>query len=206
MRLPREARSMTDKHRLVYLHGFRSSPESFKARWLAERMRQLGRVDQWLCPHLPMSPALAIEHLRETLDLQPHDVVIGSSLGGFYATYLAEATGCSAIVLNPVVHAARDLATQVGEHRPYHDPDGSLEAFRPEHVDELRRYELACISYPQRYFLIAATGDEVLDYREMVRFYHGARQWVIAGSDHGLSDFAHYGDEVLYHARFLEAR
>jgi uncharacterized protein len=194
---------MAKAHRLVYLHGFRSSPESFKARWLRDRMEQLGLADQWHCPRLPMSPSAAIEMLRESLDLQPHDVVIGSSLGGFYATYLAETTGCSAIVLNPVVHAARDLSTQVGEHRPYHDPDGSPEAFRPEYVDELRRFELACISHPQRYFLIAATGDEVLDYREMVRFYSGARQWVIAGSDHGLSDFAQYGDEVLVHARFL---
>jgi hypothetical protein len=194
---------MAKDHRLIYLHGFRSSPESFKARWLRNRMEQIGCGAQWICPHLPMSPKKAIDTLRESLDLQPQDVVIGSSLGGFYATYLAEATGCSAIVLNPVVHAARDLATQIGEHRPYHDPDGSPEAFRPEYVDELRRYELACISHPLRYFLIAATGDEVLDYREMVRFYQGARQWVIAGSDHGLSDFAHYGDEVLVHARFL---
>jgi uncharacterized protein len=189
--------------RLIYLHGFRSSPQSFKAQWLGQRMAQLGLADRWLCPSLPMSPAKAIRLIRETIDPQPEDCLVGSSLGGYYATFMAEYTGCQAVLLNPVVHAERDLATQVGEHLPYHEPQARPERFHFEYLDELRALSIGSISFPERYFLIAATGDEVLDWREMAAHYRGAKQWVLNGSDHGLSDFAQYGDEVLAFSRWL---
>lgn len=121
--------------------------------------------------------------------------VIGSSLGGFYATALAEATGCRAVLLNPAVHPARGLAAHVGPQTAWHSDDQF--EFLPRYIDELTELEVARITRPERYFLVAATGDEVLDWRDMVAHYPGARQRVIDGSDHGLSDFAQYVDEVL---------
>src|SRR5690606_8653064 len=122
---------------------------------------------------------------------------IGSSLGGFYATWLAERLGCRAVLLNPVVHAARDLATQVGSHRTFHG-DEPFE-FLPAYVDELAHAEadIPMLTRPERYFLLAATGDEVLDWREMqARFAHSPKR-IIPGSDHGISDFADWLPEVL---------
>lgn len=121
--------------------------------------------------------------------------VIGSSLGGYYATALAEATGCRAVLLNPAVHPAQGLAQHVGSQTAWHSEDQF--EFLPEYIDELVSIEVARITRAERYFLIAATGDEVLDWREMVAHYPGARQLVIDGSDHGLSDFDQYIDEVL---------
>ena len=99
------------------------------------------------------------------------DTLVGSSLGGCYATWLAEQTGCRAVLLNPAVHPARDLATQVGPQTGYHD--GQPFEFRQAYVDQLRSYEVARITRPERYFLVAAQGDEVLDWREMVAALSG---------------------------------
>jgi hypothetical protein len=182
---------------LFYLHGFRSSPQSFKARLLAQRLQALGHGDDFLCPQLPASPRQAIALAMELANrFAPQRLaLIGSSLGGYYATWLAEQIGCRAVLLNPAVRAARDLASQVGVTTDYHS--GAPFEFKREYIDELKALEIERISRPERYFLIAATGDEVLDWREMAAHYPLARQRVIQGSDHGLSDFADYMDEVL---------
>lgn len=182
---------------ILYLHGFRSSPLSTKTSLLASRMQALGRGDEYLCPQLPASPQAAIAQALEIAGrVTPSELtLIGSSLGGYYATWLAERLGCRAVLLNPAVHAARDLASQVGVKTQYHS-NAAFE-FKSAYIDELKALEVARITHPERYFLIAATGDELLDWREMVAQFLGARQHVIAGSDHGISDFAHYADEVL---------
>jgi len=182
---------------ILYLHGFRSSPQSFKTGLLAARMAALGRGDEYLCPQLPPSPREAVElALQLARGIDPATLaLIGSSLGGYYATWLAERLGCRAVLLNPAVHAARDLAGQVGAKTQYHT-NAPFE-FKAAYLDELAALKVDRITRPERYFLLAATGDELLDWREMVAQFAGARQHVIQGSDHGLSDFAAYMDEVL---------
>lgn len=210
---------------ILYLHGFRSSPESFKARLMASALAERGLADVWYCPQLPASPAAALRlALRLAQDNTAHPdagqhpdaasaampvpgqggasaasrlTVVGSSLGGFYATWLAERLGCRAVLLNPVVHAARDLATQVGSHRTFHG-DEPFE-FLPAYLEELARAEadIPVLTHPDRYFLVAATGDEVLDWREMQARFAGSRQRIIQGSDHGISDFADWLPEIL---------
>ena len=189
--------------RLIYLHGFRSSSRSFKARLLQARLAATGRADCFLAPDLPVEPAAAIALVQREIGPTADDTLVGSSLGGCYATWLAEQVGCKAVLLNPAVRPARDLATQVGPQIGYHD--GQPFEFRQAYVDQLRGYEIARITRPERYFLVAAQGDEVLDWREMVAHYPGARQRVIPGSDHGLSDFEDWIDEVLAFAGFAPA-
>ncbi|MCP2518001.1 esterase [Achromobacter mucicolens] len=187
---------------ILYLHGFRSSPDSFKARMMAGAMAERGLNEAWACPQLPASPREAIDlamgMARDRLAnaASPRELtVIGSSLGGFYATWIAEQLGCKAVLLNPAVNAARDLATQVGEHHMYHS--GAPFVFLPEYVAELAAIHAPRITQADRYFLVAATGDEVLDWREMRDRYAGCRQRIVQGSDHGLSDFADWMPEVL---------
>ena len=189
---------------LLYLHGFRSAPASYKARVLAGRMTDRGLTYDWHCPQLPASPKAALalaltiaeeilgtvparDHLAGPPDTTARLTIIGSSLGGYYATWLAEKLGCRAILLNPAVHAARALATQVGEHQQFHSAEPFV--FLPEYVDELEQAWVPALTRLERYFLIAATGDEVLDWRDMAARYAGARQHIVQGSDHGLSDF-----------------
>jgi predicted esterase YcpF (UPF0227 family) len=182
---------------IVYLHGFRSSPASFKTRLLAEQMAQLGRADEYVCPHLPASPKAAIALVQDLIKDVPAEqlTLIGSSLGGYYATWLAEQTGCRAVLLNPAVKPPRDLESYVGVSTEYHS--GAPFEFKHEYIAELLDLAVEQVTHPDRYFLVAATGDEVLDWQEMLAHYPLARNRIIQGSDHGMSDFARYRDEVL---------
>ncbi|WP_443115154.1 YqiA/YcfP family alpha/beta fold hydrolase [Herbaspirillum seropedicae] len=182
---------------ILYLHGFRSSPQSYKARLMGQRMADLGLQEHYLCPQLPASPAAAIALAGALVEqVEPAQLtVVGSSLGGFYATWLAERLGCRAVLLNPAVKPPRDLESYVGVSTQYHS-DEPFE-FKHEYIAELQALVVPAITRPERYFLIAATGDEVLDWREMVAHYPLARQTVIQGSDHGIAEFADYLDEVL---------
>lgn len=182
---------------ILYLHGFRSSPRSFKARVVADRMKALGRGDELICPQLPASPKAAMDLALELVDGHAASelAIIGSSLGGFYATWLAERLGCRAALLNPAVNPLTDLEKHVGVTTAWHS-DEPFE-FKREYIDELAALRVAQITQPERYCLLAATGDEVLDYRDMVAHYAGARQHVIEGSDHAIPEFPEYVDEVL---------
>lgn len=182
---------------VLYLHGFRSSPRSFKARVVGERMKALGRAQELICPQLPASPKEAMALVLTLVERYPAGqlAVIGSSLGGFYATWLAERLGCRAALLNPAVDPLKDLDKHVGVTTEYHS-DKPFE-FKREYIRELGELKVERITKPERYFLLAATGDEVLDYRDMVARYAGAHQHVIEGSDHAISEFPQYVDEVL---------
>jgi predicted esterase YcpF (UPF0227 family) len=182
---------------ILYLHGFRSSPQSFKARVVAQKMAQLGRADELVCPQLPASPKAAMELALSLVEGVPGEelAIVGSSLGGFYASWLAEKLGCRAVLLNPAVRPLANLEEHVGVTTAWHS-DQPFE-FKREYIDELRAMQVDGITRPERYFLIAATGDEVLDYRDMVAHYAGARQHLIEGSNHAIPEFADYVDDVL---------
>lgn len=191
---------MGDVAHLLYLHGFRSSPQSFKARrmhaWMQAHRPDVG----WWCPQLPPSPLEAIALIEGGIAGWPRDrmAVVGSSLGGFYATVVAERTGCRAVLLNPAIDPARDLAAYIGEQTAFHDPAERF-FFRAEFVDELRAMAPAAITRPARYFGVFAKGDELLDWREMASRYAGATVKLLEGSDHALSDFdEHLGDVVAF--------
>ena len=182
---------------ILYLHGFRSSPQSMKARLMGERMAALGRSAAYACPQLPASPKLAMDLALSLVDGVPAAglAVVGSSLGGYYATWLAERLGCRAVLLNPAIVPRVDLSAHVGVTTAWHSSVPF--EFKPEYIDELRALAVDTVSEPARYYLIAATGDEVLDYRAMVAHYPGARHTVIEGSDHAISGYRDYVAGVL---------
>ena len=183
---------------LLYLHGFRSSPQSTKARqvgaWLAAHRPEL----RFWCPQLAASPQQAMADVFAGIASWPHDgmAVFGSSLGGFYATVVAERTGCRAVLLNPAVEPARDLAAAIGESTAWHSDEPFF--FRREYIDELKAMAPpATLTDPARYFAVIAKGDEVLSWREMSGRYAGCRIRLIEGSDHAISDFDAYLLETM---------
>ena len=195
---------MTPTH-LLYLHGFRSSPRSFKAQrlqaWLAAHRPEV----HWWCPQLPPSPRAAMALVRQGIEAWPaaSSAVLGSSLGGFYATAVAQATGWPAVLLNPAVDPARDLAAYIGELAAFHDPEQHF-FFRAEYVDELRDLVVPAITHPERFFAVIAKGDEVLDWREMAARYAGAQMRLLEGGDHALSDFDEHLPHILSFLRLCD--
>ena len=190
---------------LLYLHGFRSSPQSTKARAVAARVQARHPGVTWWCPQLPPSPREAMALVMQGIQgwTRGTMAVAGSSLGGFYARWLALQSGCRAVLLNPAVFPARDLARYVGEQTAWHDP---LERFffEPGFVDELlalqgdiERLAPEHPTSPGRQFAIVAKGDEVLDWREMQAFCAGGALRLLEGSDHAISDFDDHIDAVF---------
>ena len=181
---------------LLYLHGFRSSPQSTKAQHMAQVMRAFPDV-VWCCPQLPPSPREAAGLITQlTQDWPDSMAVMGSSLGGFYATWLASQRPCRLVLINPAVDPARDLARYIGEQTLWHDPDTTF-YFAPHYVEELQALQCGPLADPARCLAFIAKGDEVLDWREMHQRYPGAHQVVLEGGDHALSDFADHVPRVL---------
>jgi predicted esterase YcpF (UPF0227 family) len=184
---------------ILYLHGFTSGPQSAKAVALAERMAARGMADKFVCPQLPASPAAAIALAEGIIAAKvgrgdtPH--LVGSSLGGWYATFLAEKYGLKAVLVNPAVPGKLDPALFVGRQRFIHT--GEEFEFTPAHVDELRAIQVPALSRPDRFWLLVETGDETLDYRDAVARYAGARQTVLPGGNHSFTRWGDYLDEVI---------
>jgi predicted esterase YcpF (UPF0227 family) len=185
---------------LVYLHGFRSSPNSTKAVMTGEAVRALSTAQnsyEWYCPQLLASPKESIDMVISHIDQSQLDrmVIIGSSLGGFYTNYLAEKYRCKGVVLNPAVYAARELEPHVGMMTAY-DSEEPFD-FKAEYIDQLQALQVNRICNPEHYFLIAAKGDELLDWKEMADFYSGAKQLILEGSNHGIADYATHLPAVI---------
>jgi uncharacterized protein len=186
---------------IIYLHGFRSAPASNKAQTLKQRMQQRGLADAFWCEQLPHVPAHAIALIEHAI-MEAHErhpgrapTLVGSSLGGYYATFLAERHALRAVIVNPAVVAPLDLAPYVGTQTNLYS--GETFDFTMEHIDQLRALDTATLSDPSRYWLLVETGDEVLDYRHAVEKYRGARQTVLEGGDHGFSRWSDYLDEII---------
>lgn len=173
---------------LVYLHGFNSDPASHKAQVLKRHMEQHGLGERFRCPKLPHLPDAAIACIEAEIARQPLGQVtlVGSSLGGFYATHLAEKHGLKAVLINPAVTPQRDLQSYLGVQRNLYS--GEEYELTPLHIAQWRALETPVV-HPDRYLLLVETGDEVLDYRAAVAKYAGARQVVVEGGDHSFKSF-----------------
>jgi uncharacterized protein len=180
---------------LIYLHGFRSSPQSVKARLFVRAVASMpeARRPRLVVPALPMEPVEAVAGVAAWIeqevggDAAGELTLIGSSLGGFYATHLAEGFGARAALINPALRPFDDLRPWRGPQRNLYTDE--LIQVTDAHFDQLRALKVARVTRPERYFLLVRTGDEVLDWREAVAFYAGAWQYVRGGGDHGWTDF-----------------
>ena len=183
---------------LLYLHGFRSSPQSLKAQIMAQRVLTLHPRVTWWCPQLPASPAQAIDLLLEGTRAWPrgHMAVMGSSLGGFYAAWLSAHWGIPAVLINPAVHPSRDLARYIGEQPLWQDPAQSI-FFEPAYLQELMQLESQPLPTQCATLALIAKGDEVLDWREMLARHQAGQVRLIEGGDHALSDFEGHLPQIL---------
>ena len=186
---------------LVYLHGFNSSPRTVKGRKLAAAAAALADPPRVHLPALHDRPATAMRDVCVWVDANVAELAsltfIGSSLGGYYATWLAEKYGCRAVVINPAVRPADTLETYAGPQRNLHT-DETWE-LTDQHYVELAALAVAHPTRMDRYFLLMRAGDELLDWRDAVRQYAGAWQYVAGGGDHGWEDI---DDEIPSILRF----
>lgn len=175
----------------LYLHGFLSSPQSQKAQQLVSYFQQNLANDELVIPALPFEPAAAIQLAEQTLQQlqQQHDQVylIGSSLGGFYATYLAEKYRLPAALINPAVRPFELFADYLGPNTHFYT--GEVYELTMEHIDQLQALNIDPIQQPQNLLLLLQTGDETLDYRQAAQLYRACPSWTEGGGNHSFEDF-----------------
>jgi predicted esterase YcpF (UPF0227 family) len=182
---------------IIYLHGFCSSPASWKSQMLAEEMARRGMAAQFVCPQLSWVPDEAVATVSRLIEQAGGPVtLIGSSLGGHYANHLAEKHRLKAVLINPAAVDRLDLAKFVGDHANFHS--GERFTFTKAHAAQLKAQVRR--PTPERYWLLAETADEVLDYRQAVDFYAGCRQTVLPGGDHGFTQFPGFVPQIIEYA------
>ena len=177
---------------LLYLHGFNSSPASAKAQQTQQWFAQNAPEIEFICPELPPYADRAMALLCAIVNAQRSDSiwVIGSSMGGFYATCLVEKFGSeniAAVLINPAVSPARGLDKWLGENSNYHS--GETWLFEPQHIDEYRRWDPQVIKKQKNYLVLLQSGDEVLDYRDAQQRYTGCNIILESGGDHSFIDY-----------------
>ena len=182
---------------IVYLHGFNSSPQSHKAQVLARYLEEHGLAAHYACPALPPLAKDAIRQI-ERLRLDREPCYVGSSLGGYYATYLVEKHGGRGALVNPAIEPHVGLRAYLGPQTNLHT--GEPYRLTEAHLREWQRLWVPRVT-PSRYLLIVETGDEVLDYRKAVERYAGAEQVVVQGGDHSLQSFPQHLPRILEFSR-----
>ena len=184
---------------IVYLHGFNSSPQSHKAQVMARYMAGRGLGSAFVCPPLPPEADEAVRIIRDRVKGRERVTYVGSSLGGFYATYLVETDGGRAVLINPAIDPHVGLRAYLGPQKNLHS--GMPYELTEAHLAQWQRLYVPRIT-PGKYLLLVETGDEVLDYRRAVERYAGAEQVVVQGGDHSLQSFPEQLPRILRFAGY----
>ncbi|MBE9559480.1 MAG: esterase YqiA [Proteobacteria bacterium] len=193
------------KQKLLYLHGFNSSPQSHKAQLVTQYMSDNDCLDQLICPQIPAVPEEAKQFLDQLVEetLENHSLnFVGSSLGGYYATYLAEKYTGSATLINPSVKPYETLRAYLGENKFYFD-EGVWE-FDETHIQQLEVMKVGDITEAERYLVLLQTGDETLDYREAESKYKDSHCIIEQGGDHAFVDLERFIPKIMQFSKILK--
>ncbi|WP_250656617.1 YqiA/YcfP family alpha/beta fold hydrolase [Alkalimarinus coralli] len=184
------SQSGSQRTTLVYLHGFNSSPESYKAQVLRAYLETSDYQCNYLIPRLSYSPAQVACSLSELIEQQlmlGPVALIGSSLGGYYAIYFAEKYGLKAALINPAVKPYTLLTDYLGENKNLYSHERYT--LTEGHMNELLAMDVETLSHPERLFLLTQTADQTLNYREAVLKLKGSPSWIESGGTHEFSAF-----------------
>jgi hypothetical protein len=186
---------------LVYLHGFRSSSRSRKARLLGEALRTINSDWEYITPDLSFDPGTALTQIEAIISRCPimDLTLVGSSLGGFYAQVCAEKFGCRAVLLNPSLSPFETLAGYVGAQTPLSGEGEGFE-FTTDHLEILRRHDVQQLSSLEKYLVVVEMGDELLDHNITLKKFAGAAAIAVDGGNHDLESFPAHIPALFRHA------
>ena len=166
---------------IIVIHGFGSAGKGGKAMLFREYFKD----SPCIAPSLSYVPELAIDTLEQLIESYDEVTLVGSSLGGYYAIYLAEKYGLKAVLINPAVDSSTTLKRRVvemnGKAINYHD--NSYFTWNLNHVEMLQKYKVDKVKNG-KYLLLLQTGDDVLDYRDAVAKLPNATTIIEEGGTH----------------------
>ncbi len=174
---------------VLYLHGFLSSPQSLKAQQTVAYCSQLGLGERITIPQMSHGPSDTIAQLHQLVDeiRSENLVLMGSSLGGYYATYLSEFYQAPAVLINPAIRPYELWESHLGENRNYHTDEVHL--VTTEHIEELRQLDVDRLTAPENFKVFVQTGDETLDFRQALEKFPTSQCVVRENGSHSYDDF-----------------
>jgi predicted esterase YcpF (UPF0227 family) len=179
---------------IFYLHGYNSSPQSHKAQLCGRYFQHCQHAGQALIdyqvPQLSYAPALAIAQLQSLIANAEQPLLIGSSLGGYYANYLAQQFDCKAVLINPAIYPDHLLVDYLGPQR--NDYTGETYTLSEQHMIELQALSVDGIRQPEQRWVLLQTGDETLDYSQASAYYRRCKTVIEYGGDHSFQNFARW--------------
>ncbi|MAT51191.1 MAG: esterase YqiA [Porticoccaceae bacterium] len=181
---------------LLYLHGFNSSPRSHKAQLTRQWLERTHPQASFVCPLISPYPDEAMASLqRLAVDIEwPGALVVGSSMGGFYATWMSQTYDCPGVLINPAVRPWRGRDYLLGEQRNFHTGERYL--FEAHHIEAFTHWDVDPLPAPEKLRVLLQTGDEVLDYRQAENKYRQCRVTVEQGGDHAFQGLERYFDDI----------
>jgi uncharacterized protein len=185
---------------LLYIHGFLSSPLSYKAQqtagWIAQHRPDVNFVCPQLTPY-PSDVEAALSNLVEKLLLSGPVYLIGSSLGGFWATWLVERYNLTAVLINPAVRPQNIFPSSHidVDLKSYHTDDSYR--LSAQHLEEFVQADVP-VTRVANYWLLVQTGDTTLDYRHAVEKYAGCKQTIETGGDHYFQGYENHLEEFIH--------
>ena len=185
-------------NKIIYLHGFNSSPQSFKAQQITQYMRSTGQSDRLLVPALSPYPDIAINQIEQLIKIHTATenlCFVGSSLGGYYSTWFAEKYQCPAVLINPSVRPYETLAEYLGDNENYYTEQSWC--FNQSHIQQLLAIDVDTIKYSESYLVLLQTGDEVLDYKQAKQKYENCNLVIEEGGDHSFIDFQNHIEHII---------
>lgn len=198
--MKRAGTDLTDSrgNMLLYIHGFNSSPQSDKAVQTAQYINQHYPHVDFHQPQLPSSPHTAMSLLCEITERAKQQGqtlrFIGSSLGGYFASYLAETYGGKAVLVNPAVKPFELFEEFIGpQYNPYTNEHYQV---LPQHRLDVAHFDTQVIRHPDRFLVLLQTGDEVLDYRQALHKYHSCELHLEPNGDHSFVGYEQQLDKI----------
>lgn len=187
---------------LIYIHGFNSSASSHKAECLRMRMQALGIAESLTVPQLPADPQAAVEILEGLIERSDPagTCLVGSSLGGYYATWLAEKYRLHAVLINPAVYPYKLLDEYRGENvNPY---TGERFTVDESYIDTLKALDVERVSQPDHFMVLLEKGDKVLNYREAAEKFTESKPRIFDGGSHEFVNFECQMDDILVYCGY----
>jgi len=182
---------------ILYLHGFHSSPYSEKALIFKRHIESSEQEIEVIAPQLAVYPEDAIAQVEKLVKEHSSNLlgVVGSSLGGYLATYLHNEFQMPIVAVNPAVRPFELLADYLGAQiQPI---TGETYELQTVHMQQLKTIYSEQVNEPSRVWLLQQEGDEVLDYRQAVHHYQGCRMTLEREGDHSFIGFDRFPKAIV---------
>ena len=173
---------------ILYFHGFKSSSDSTKAKDLHKFISRRTRNTILITPNIHDNFHDAHDQIINLIESnQPNIFFMGSSLGGYYASFFSQKYNKKAVLINPAIPPLKDFEMHLGKNKNY--SNGNKFIITKNDIDYIRSLSYKKILKPKNLMILLESGDEILNYNDTSSYFSGSHIDILYGGDHSYSSF-----------------